>query len=108
MKLRPRDTRTRYKRAVSLIAGMEPEPEHVVRRRLDEYAACVALATEYQRKNRESGHGLRVPLTKGEVFWSHGWYNCERCHGAPDDWNARMVERISVQDGVVTRGWYCR
>lgn len=78
-------------------------------------ALRVADALAYEDFNRLHG-GFAIPLPgRGEhgrherPFWSKGWKGCHfNCGCAVDDWSMPMVERITVKDGVITMGRYCK
>lgn len=50
--------------------------------------------------------GLRIVLRDGSVFWSRGWFGCDRCHGAAD--HPRRPQAFEERvNGEVTTGWRC-
>lgn len=75
----------------------------------------LADALAYEDLAIRSG-GFAIPLPgRGErgrherPFWSKGWKGCHlNCGHRVDDWDMEMVERITVQDGVITMGRYCK
>jgi len=67
--------------------------------------------SEYEEFARRSPTALHIPLIGqgGGVFISKGWTQCSRnCGRLLTDWTVPMVERITIKNGYVTRGWYCR
>lgn len=75
--------------------------------RLKEHAANAYESANRKRYFASHGkQGLRILLGGGSVFWSRGWYSCDRCHGSANT-KAQVVfeERVN---GTITRGWRCR
>lgn len=69
----------------------------------------VAQAERYETLAKQTRGAFAVPLAGDRAFWSKGWRGCQfNCGQAVDDWSRPMVERITVKNGSVTRGFYCR
>lgn len=67
-------------------------------------------ADRYARTAREHIGAFAVVLPgEARPFWSKGWRGCVFNCGKPvNDWHVKMVERITIHRGTITRGFYCR
>lgn len=55
------------------------------------------------------GYADRAKRIKHRPFYSKGWKGCHfNCGHAADDWSLKLVERVTVKDGVVKVGRYCK
>ena len=61
----------------------------------------------YQRSNALSGHGLRVVLHDGSVFWSKGMSACRWCHALTVGGEAMLYPFYRREGGVIRAGWSC-
>jgi hypothetical protein len=69
----------------------------------------VAQAAQHETLAKQTNGAFAVLLPGDRPFWSKGWRGCHfNCGQAVDDWSRPMVERITVRNGTVTRGFYCR
>lgn len=67
-----------------------------------------ARANAYEQRNKVSGHGLAIPLSGDDVFYSKGLKACPiGCFGRLDDWTQTLYFSEVRRGGVVVKRWSC-